>query len=177
MKSKVIALSAISSAIIAVFLTLGAYIEFIDIFTLVVASIFVILPLYYKSYLGSILCFLSGGVLAFLCSGFNIFSIVFPAYFGFAGIYPIVKCKFMDKGINKVLATVIGVVWCVAAFYGIYYYYLFVANGVLDGLPEIVIKYIVYIVGIIGVVFYFVYDRFIFVMRITFNRYLSRVIK
>ncbi|MBQ8426349.1 MAG: hypothetical protein IJX16_01145, partial [Clostridia bacterium] len=114
MKSKVIALSAISSAIIAVLLTLGAYIELLDLFALVIASIFVILPLYYKSYLGSLLCYLSGGVLAFLCSGFNILSIVFPAYFCFVGLYPIIKCKMMDKSSNRILGLIIGAIWCVA---------------------------------------------------------------
>lgn len=177
MNSKIIALTAISSAIIAVFLTLGAYIEFIDVFSIVIASIFVILPLYYKSYLASFLCFLSGGVLAFLFSGFNIFSIIFPAYFGFAGIYPIIKCRMADKNFNKIFSYIIGVVWCVAAFYGIYYYYLFVANGILDGLPEFIEKYLIYFVGIAGAVFYFVYDRFIYVMRFAFDRYLSKIIK
>lgn len=177
MKSKVIALSAISSAIIAVLLTLGAYIEFIDIFTLVVASIFVILPLYYKSYIGSILCYLSGGILAFLCSGFNVFSIIFPAYFGFAGLFPIFKCRMMDRKVNNALSKILGLIWCVVAFYGIYFYYIYIMNGVLDGLPEIIEKYLEIFVGVIGVLFYFIYDRFILVMRLTFNRYLSRVIK
>jgi hypothetical protein len=177
MKSKVIALSAISSAIIAVLLTLGAYIEIIDLLTLIIASVLVILPLYYKSYLGSMLCFLAGGVIAFLCSGFNILSIVFPAYFGFAGIYPIIKCKLMDKNFNKMLTIIIGLVWCVLAFYGMYFYYVFVIGGVFDGLPDFFAKYILYLVGVVGVIFYFVYDRFVWVIRMLFNKYLSKVIK
>ncbi len=177
MKSKVIALSAISSAIIALLLTLGAYIEFIDLITLVFASILVILPLYYRSYLGSVLCFLSGGLLAFLFSGFNILSIIFPAYFGFMGIYPIVKFRLMQKNFNKIATIVLGALWCLACFYGVYYYYIFVANGIFDGLPEILLKYIVYLVGIVGVVFYFVYDRFILVAKIIFDTYLSKIIR
>jgi hypothetical protein len=177
MKSKVIALSAISSAIIAVLLTVGAYIEFIDLLALLIGSVLVILPLYYKSYLGSVLCFLAGGVIAFMCSGFNILSIVFPAYFGFSGLYPIIKCKLMDKNFNKLLTIVIGLVWCVLAFYGMYFYYVFVIGGVFDGLPEFIVKYAIYLVGVVGVIFYFIYDRFIWAMRILFNKYLSKVIK
>lgn len=177
MKSKVIALSAISSAIITVLLTLGAYVEFLDLFTLVFASVLVVLPLYYKSYLGSVLCFISGGVLAFLCSGFNIFSIVFPAYFIFMGLYPIIKFKMMEKVVDKILTVFIGVLWCVISFYAVYYYYTLVMHGIFDGLPEIFEKYIVYLVGIIGVVFYFIYDRFILVAKIILDRYLSKIIK
>ena len=87
MKSKVLALSAVSASFIAVFLTLGAYIELVDLVAVVVASIFVLLPLYMKSYKGSLLAYLAGGLLAFLISGFNILSLVFPAYFAFFGIF------------------------------------------------------------------------------------------
>lgn len=177
MKSKVIALSSISSAIITILLTIGAYVELVDLLALVIASIFVILPLYYKSYLGSVLCFLSGGILAFLCSGFNILSIVFPAYFGFMGVYPIVKIKMLEKNFNRLLTIVISMLWCVAMFYATYYYYLFVIGGVFDGLPNFFEKYLVYLVGVVGVVFYFVYDRFILVMRFMIDKYLYKIIK
>ena len=86
MKSKTIALSAISAGFVAIILTVGAYVEFTDVFMLAVSSIFVLLPLYFNSYKGSILAFIVGGVIAFLVSGFNILSIVFPSYFGFFGI-------------------------------------------------------------------------------------------
>ena len=42
------------------------------------------------------LAYLAGGVIAFLCSGFNILSLVFPAYFLFFGVYPIVKTKLVE---------------------------------------------------------------------------------
>lgn len=65
MKSRVIALSAISAAFVALFLTLGAYIEFINIISVIVASVFIVLPMYENSKLGSFLAFLAGGVIAF----------------------------------------------------------------------------------------------------------------
>ena len=89
MKSRVIALSAISAAFVALFLTLGAYVEFIDIITVIIASVFIVLPLYEKSYLGSVLAYFAGGVIAFLFSGANIFTLVFPAYFLYFGLIPI----------------------------------------------------------------------------------------
>ena len=46
MKSKVVTLSAISAALTAIVLTLGAYIELVDLYSIVISSVFVILPLY-----------------------------------------------------------------------------------------------------------------------------------
>ena len=101
MKSKVVSLSAISASFIAVALAVGTYFEIADLFMLVTASVFVLLPLYLKSYKGSFLAFLAGGVIALLISGFN-FSLIYPAYFGFFGIYPLVKMKMIEKrGVTK----------------------------------------------------------------------------
>ena len=96
MKSKIISLSAISAGFVAISLIIGAYIEITDLFMVVVASVFVLLPLYLKSYKGSFLAFLAGGVIAVLCSGFNL-ALIFPAYFAFFGIYPIVKNYLEEK--------------------------------------------------------------------------------
>ena len=123
MKSKIISISAISAGLTAIALTIGAYIEFTDLFALVVSSVFVILPLYFNSYKGSLLCFLAGGVIAFLFSGFNFLSLVFPSYFLFFGIYPILVIFARQKNFNKTLRLIIGLIWCVAFFYGAYFYY------------------------------------------------------
>lgn len=177
MKSKVLALSAISAGFIAIFLSLGAYIEFVDLFALVMSSIFGILPLYLKSYKGSILSCLAGCVIAFLCSGFNVYSIVFPAYICFFGVYPILRCFMIEKQFNKILGYVIGVIWCVAAMYGIYFYYTLIMKGILDGLPWWVEDYILLFVGLLGLVFYFVYDRFVVLSKLVADRYLRKIIK
>ena len=91
MKSRVVALSAVAAGFVALFLTLGAYISFIDIISVIVASVFVVLPLYLESVLGSVLAFFAGGVIAFLLGGANVFSLVWPAYFLFFGILPILN--------------------------------------------------------------------------------------
>lgn len=177
MKSKVIALSAISASFIAVILTLGAYIELIDLVAIVLSSIFVMLPLYYKSYVGGWLSCIAGGLIAFMCSGFNIMSLVFPAYFVFFGVYPIVKAKLEDKKLNKNISLIIGLVWCVAAFYGVYFYYTLVMGRVFDGLPAWVSDYILIIVGAVSVLFYFVYDKFLSVTRLMIDRYVGKIFK
>ncbi len=177
MKSKLIAISAISAGFIAILLTLGAYIEMVDLFAIVVASVFTMLPLYYKSYKSAILAFLVGGVIAFLFSGFNFLSVVFPAYFCFFGIYPIIKCLMQEKNMNKIVAKVIGLVWCVLAIFGVYFFYTLVMHEALYGLSELLVKYIYVVVGVIAVVFYFVYDYSIAVFRRIIDKYLYRFLK
>jgi len=177
MKSKLIALSAISAGFVGIILTVGAYFELIDLFTLVISSVFVILPLYYNSFKSAFLTFLAGGVIAFLFSGFNIFTVVFPAYFLFFGLYPIVKFFTQDKRVNKTLFFILGLVWCVLSIFGIYYFYVFVMKIPFDGIPKFIADYIEVFIGLLGVVFYLVYDRYLFVMRSFTHKYLSKIIK
>ena len=105
MKSRVIAISAISASFVAISLTLGSYFPVIDLASVILASAFVVLPLYYNSFAGSILACIAGSVLAFLFSGFNIFSIVVPSFLLFFGAYPIVKHKMIQKNFNKILGN------------------------------------------------------------------------
>lgn len=177
MNSKLISLSAIAAGLTAIALIVGAYIEIADLFALVISSVFVIMPLFYRSYKGSLLCFLAGGVIAFLCSGFNILSLVFPSYFVFFGIFPIVKCYFDDKRWNKTLCFIIGLIWFLLTAYGMYFYYTLVMGGILDGLPSWLVDYTLYLIAPAALIVFVIYNRFITVMRIFISRYLQRVIK
>ena len=176
MKSRLISLSAISSALVAIFLTIGSYIEVADLCMLVVASVFVLLPLYYNSFKASFLTFLVGGVIAIILSGFN-FALIFPAYFLFFGLYPIVKQLIMQKRLDNTLSIVIGLVWILIAFYVCYFYYTLVLGFSVSDLPYGLNDYVLYIVGMLAVVFYFVYDRFIFVVKFTLDKYLRKILK
>lgn len=177
MKTRVITLSAVSAALVALFLTLGAYITFIDLITVLIASVFVILPIYYGSYTGCFLTYLAGGVLAFIFSQFNFLSLVFPVYFGFFGLYPFLMCMAYDKGFSKFLFSVLCLIWCIAATYGTFFYYTLIMKNVLDGLPEILTDNIYIVLFALGIVIYFIFDRFVFSVRILINRYLGKIIK
>ncbi|MBQ3115690.1 MAG: hypothetical protein IJC07_01540 [Clostridia bacterium] len=177
MKSKIIAISAIAAAFVALILTLGAYIEFIDLFTIVMSSAFVILPFYYKSYKGCILAYLVGGIIGFLFSGFNIFSIVFPSYFLFFGVYPIVRQKFEDKKVKKYITIPVGLIWFTATVYGIDFYYIGVMGQTFSDLPDFILKNMLWILAIISVVLYFIYDKYIYVVRKVTDRYLAKMKK
>ena len=178
MKSKIISLSAISASFIAVALVVGTYFEIFDFFMLVTASVFVLLPLYLNSYKGSFLAYLAGGIIAILCGGFN-FTLIYPAYFLFFGIYPIIKNKFMQKPVKKGLRIAIGLVWFILVSYVCYFYYTLVLDlsVIIDGAPKWLDNFIVYGVGLLAVVFFFVYDRFISVIKIVLDKYLNRIIK
>ena len=176
MRSKIIAISAISAGFIALSLTLGAYFSVLDLASVVLASVFVILPLYYKSCAGCFLCYLAGGVIAFLFSGFNIMSIVFPSYFAFFGIFPIIKCIMREKKFNKYIGMLIGLVWCVAVCFGIYFYYSEIMGQPFNDLPDWITNNILYFVALLGIIFYFVFDRFIVVGKMLADRFLGKIL-
>ena len=188
MKSKTIALSAISSAFIAIILTLGAYIEIIDLMSVIVSALFSTLPLYYKSKKGAILSVLVGGVLAFILSGANIFTLVFPAYFLFFGIYPVINEVVSESKMDKNLWKVLSLIWCVAVCYFLLFYYavimqvpiydfeLFGKTFNLSNLKNIRL-YFLTAWGGVSVLLYFVYNKFISVMFLASKNLLKRILK
>ncbi|MEG9429563.1 MAG: hypothetical protein VZQ61_01345 [Christensenellaceae bacterium] len=178
MKSRVITVSAISAGLVSICLALGVYVGFADVFALILSSVFVILPLYVKSYKGCVMTYLVGGTLGLIFGWFNfLYSFVFPAYFAFFGLFPIVNAFLKDKKLKKYILHIIGLLWCVAAFYGIFLYYTFVMGLDFANLPEKfswLNDYAVYAVGVFSVIFYFIYDRFLTVVRALTDRYLGK---
>lgn len=82
-----------------------------------------------------------------------------------------------DKNVTKLVQGVIGFIWCVLAVYGIYFYYVLVMGEVFSGLPNWATDYIYWVVGGLAVVFYFVYDYSIVMVKRTVDKYLDRIIK
>ena len=177
MNSKLISISAVSAGFVAISLLLGTFVEIADLISVILASVFVLLPLYMNSYKACLITYLAGGVIALLCSGINLLSLVFPTYFAFFGIYPIVRCKLQEKNVNKYLCFILGLIWFIAVAYGAYFYYSLYMGMALEGLPSWVIDYVLYLLPVVAIVFFIVYHRFVLVMRIMIDRYLSRIIK
>lgn len=180
MKSKLLAISAISAALVAISLTVGAYIDMADLFALVVASAFVMLPLYYGSYKGCFLAYAAGGVIALLFSLPRFNSVVFPSYFLFFGIYPIIFDMARRKNFNGVIFKIIGAVWCVAYFYGAYFYYTGLLGLQIGDFPEWLSwlsENLLYFIALLAVAFYFIFDRYIFVVKRFIDAYLGRIVK
>lgn len=177
MKSKFIAISAISAGLITLCLTLGAYFQFASIIALVLTSIFVFLPLYYNSYKGAFLCYGTGGLLAFMFSGFNYLSIVFPAYFAFFGLFPIVFLRCREKAYNKYLTAIFGVIWCLLLFYGGYYFYTLVLGGEIIFKHEFINQFINVFLALVSVAFYFFYTAYLRTFKRVIDGYIERIIK
>lgn len=178
MKSKIIAVSAIAAAFISILLTLGAYVSFVDLIVVVLSSIFVLLPIYFKSYIGCFLAYIAGSVLGFIFSGFNIYSVVFPSFLAFFGVYPIVMCLSYDKNFSKILFYIISSIWCVAMCYGVYFYYIgVIGEQILMGLPEFIIDNVLYFITPFGLILFAIFDRYVFAARILVNKYLGKIIK
>ncbi len=182
MKSKVIALSAVSAGFTAICLIVGAYLDFADLIALVLASAFVILPLYYGSYKGAALAFLAGGTIALLIALPKIaLTIVFPAYAAFFGLYPIIRHFAAEKQVKKTIIYIVGAIWCVAAVYGMYFYYSLVLGvNFFDTLPawaEWIRDGILYILPVVGLIFFFIYDRYVVVTKTFLDGILKRIVK
>lgn len=176
MKSKVIALSAISASFITLFLSVGAYIEVVDLIAVVVASAFIILPLCKKWYLGSFLAYLAGGILAFLISGLNYLSLVFPAYFLFFGIFPIIKKLMEEKSVKVWVFYLVSIIWSVLISIGLYFYYTLLMGMQVNFPIEWLNNYILPIVILIGVVVFFLYSHFLSVALKLSEKYIDKFI-
>lgn len=178
MKSKIISISAISAGFVALFLIIGTYITVTDVFAIVVSSVFVLLPLYYKSFKGCFMAYLVGAVICTLvCLPTILTSFVLPAFVCFFGIYPIIKFIMQEKKVNKIVSYVIGLVWCVIAFYGIYFYYTLVAGFVFTDIPLFISKYIYVFVGLFAIAFFVIYERFLVFAKAFIDRYLGKIVK
>ena len=178
MRSKIISLSAISAGFIAIVLTLGSYVGFADLSCIILSSVFVIMPLYLRSYKGAFLTYLVGGILGILFSFSTILtSFVLPSYFVFFGVYPIVKNLLRDKQVNKYLAKTIGLIWCVITIYGVYFYYTLIMGFNLNDLPKIVADYVLIFIAPFSAIFFVIYDKFLVVCKMLLDKYLYRIIK
>lgn len=174
MKTKLIALSAISAALTAITLSAGAIFEFIDLFTVCIVPLFISMPLYFNSKKGAALASLVGGIIALMV---NPFSLVWIFHFGFFGFYPILKFVFITQNKKQFWFKALSLIWFVIVSLGAYFFYIKVLGGVPDdifGLPEWTI---LLIFALLAVVFYFVVDKFIYILQLKVFYILNKIIK
>ncbi len=178
--TKLIALSAISTAFATIFLTLGTYFSFLDLPFALIASVFVMLPLYLKSYWGSFLSYLATAVLTFIFAGFNIYALAIPVFLLLFGIYPLCRLFFAQKGYNALLCYLLQGVWCVGVEWFILWYYLGVCGQNLDKILSFIggYQWLFYLLfAVFTVLFYVVYDRAVNTTFILMDKYMKKIIK
>ena len=108
---------------------------------------------------------------------YNITLVVVPAFLLFFGSFPLVKEIVKEKKVNKILFYILGMIWCVGAVYGIYFYYVEIMGITFNDLPRIIQENIYIFIGVLGVIFYNVYDRYVLTLGNFLDRYLRRILK
>ena len=163
---KLIALSAISTALGVVFLIIGAYFQTLDLSCLFMASLTVMLPLAKNSVKGAFLSYLATAILGFLFAVNRFYlSLLF---FMFFGLHPIINYFQLKLGKKAwYLFIVKGVLFLGACYLMFYAFSMFVIEN------EIVLNILPVFIGVIGILFYIVYD---FIM-VTFQKRSSAIIK
>ena len=163
---KLIAVSAISSALGVVFLIIGAYFQTLDLSCLFTASLTVTFPLSKNSVKGAFLSYLSTAILALI---FTISRFYVPLLFlVFFGLHPILNYLQFKDGKNLWFLYIIKCVLFLASCYLMVF-----AFSMFTFESEIVIKILPYLVGILGVLFFVVYDY----IMVKFQRMTNQVIK
>ncbi len=114
-ESKIVVLSALSTAFATIFLVVGSYLPDFSLAAAFMASISMMPILIKRSYKGGILTYISTVLLAGIFSGFfTRWDALFP-FISFMGLHPLVNTFFKEKKVNKFVALIIKDIWFVAA--------------------------------------------------------------
>lgn len=155
--SKLIALSAVASALAVAIMALGAFVDIFEYSALFCASLCTMLPLAKKSFKGGILTYLATTALsAIFIVGVKPAMLVFYAVF--FGLHPAVNYILREKKFNRFLGAFFKTVWFVGSLLLIYVFFTsFLAEGTIFEREDVKkYAYAVLIVG--GAILFIVYD-------------------
>ena len=114
-KSKVVVLSALSSAFATISLVVGSYFPNLSLAAAFTASVFMMLVLVKRSYKGGIMAYLSTVILSGIFTGFfTRWDALFP-FIIFMGLHPLVNVFLEDKKVNKIVAIIAKDIWFVVS--------------------------------------------------------------
>lgn len=176
-RSKLIALSAVSTAFAVVLLALGSFIEIIDIACVMFAGIAIMLPLSKESILGAFLTFLASTLLALILTGAR-FTVIVP-YAMFFGLYPIANAVQFKYRINKIVALIVKDVWFLLSMF-VYYKLITTLSGYdifedFSFIPEKFMDYLVPGLFVFGALFFVLYDNVMIRMQKVVNYLVYRM--
>ena len=149
--SRVISLSAMSTALAVICLVFGSAVDLFSLSCLFMASLALMLPLAKGYKLGGFLAYIASGVLTLIFVGV-IPHVILP-YAMFFGLHPLVNQLQKQFKINVVLATVIKAIWFIATLYVMYF-----ATTMFVDVHPLIEKYIHYVLTIGGAMVFVVYD-------------------
>ena len=148
---KLIAVSALSTALGVIFLIIGAYFQTFDLSALFMSAIMMTLPLSKKSYKGAILTYFATALLAFVfaISRFHLALL----YLGFFGIHPIINYYQIHSDKNLWFLYPIKCVWFIGVCFLMYYVFsMFIVEN------PFLTKFMPLIIVLLGIIVYIVYD-------------------
>lgn len=163
---KLIALSAVSTALGVIFLIIGAYIETFDLSALFMSAIAIMLPLSKNSVKGALFTYGATALLSF-CFALSRFYVPL-LYVLFFGIHPIINYIQLNSKKNLWFLYVIKGLWFIGIMFIMYYSFtLFIVE------IESIKKFMPVIITVLGAMMYVAYD---FVM-IRFQKMSFNIIK
>ncbi|MBO7378033.1 MAG: hypothetical protein J6U35_04070 [Clostridia bacterium] len=175
--SKMIALSAIATAFAVILLTLGSYVELIDIVCVMYAGVAIMLPLAKQSYPGAALTFIASAALGLLLGGMR-FTVIVP-FAVFFGLYPIANALQIRFRINKYLALAIKDVWFLGTM--VLYYKLMAwlyGYDLFEDFPfmtEALKRYVIPAMFVVGALFFILYDFIMMKMQLVVNKLVEKL--
>lgn len=163
---KLIALSAISTALGVIFLVIGAYFQSFDLSALFMSALSIMLPLSKNSVKGALFTYFATAFLSF-CFALSRFYVPL-LYVVFFGIHPIINYIQLNSNKNLWFLYIVKGVWFIGITFLMYYALtMFVVE------VEAIKRFIPFILVIVGAIMYIAYD---FIM-IRFQKMSFNVIK
>lgn len=148
---KLIALSAVSTALGVAFLVIGAYFQTFDLSALFMSAIAIMLPLSKKSVKGALFSYVATALLSF-CFALSRFYVPL-LYVLFFGIHPIINYIQITSNKNLWFLYIVKCLWFIGVVFIMYY-----ALSIFVVEIEFIEKFIPIILIIVGAVMYLAYD-------------------
>ena len=149
--SKVISLSAVSTALATICLVLGSAIDLFSLSCLFMASLALMLPIAKGYKIGGFLAYIASGILTMVFIG--IIPQVLIPYAMFFGLHPLVNHFQKQLKVHVIVATLIKAVWFIGTLYVMYF-----ATKMFIAPHPLIEKYIHYVLIIGGALGFVVYD-------------------
>ena len=165
-----VALSALSCALVVIFLTVGSYSEILLFTGYLFASVALMLPLSNGSYKGYVFAYLGGGALGFIFNSARMIDLL--PFVVFFGLHPLVNELQLKTKINTWVACFLKALWFDATMYGIW---LLIFGG--ETTFAFVDQYLIPILFVFGTAFFVFYDYTMYKCRGTVNTYAKKILK
>lgn len=163
-----IALSALSSAIATIFLTIGVYSQVLLFTGYLFACVALMLPLSKQSFAGYTLAYIATCILTLIFGSFRFWELL--PFIMFFGLHPLVNELQLRTKINRWLAFLIKALWFDATMYLVWKLVFAITTSI-----PIIDAYILPIILVVGTLFFLLYDYLAYKWRDLVNALVKRI--